>query len=189
MKKFFPVLMLIFAFSGFLAGQVFFEMIDSKAGQFGKSKEKFGLYENLYQELELKTTKGSTFKLKEQKSPVVILNFWASWCQPCLKEFASLTEFKKKYPDEKVLVIGINNDEENQKKLITKTEKKYNLNFESVQDTNSTITSRFLISEIPVSIIYSNGKVMDVTYGETEFTSKDFTSQIDQVLESKNIKK
>lgn len=185
MKKFFPVFVLIFAFSAFLAGQIFFEMIDTRAGQFGRSAEKHSLYENLFRELSLEATDGTVYELKNTKAPIVVLNFWASWCQPCLKEFPSIVELKNKFSDDELLVIGINNDEENASKMISKIQKEYKLNFKSVIDSDSTITSKFLISEIPVSIIYIDGKVYDVRHGESDFVSGKFISKVSKVLSNK----
>ncbi|MBL7665379.1 MAG: TlpA family protein disulfide reductase [Bacteriovoracaceae bacterium] len=182
MKKFFPLLIMIIAFLGFLTGQIFFEMVDTRAGQFTQSKEKFGLYENLYSELSLVTTDGAKHKLKEVKSPAVLLNFWASWCQPCLKEFPTLNALREKFKPEELLILGINNDEENQDKLIKKIESEYALKFKSVKDANNEITSKFHISEIPISILYVKGKVVDVFYGESDFSSDSFASNLKEAL-------
>ncbi len=186
MKKFFPLFVLILAFSGFLAGQVFFELIDSKAGSFANSKEKFGLYENLYKELELKTVSDEKINLNNIKAPVVILNFWASWCAPCLKEFPSLVALRNKYPKDKLSIIGINSDAENQIRSIATTKRDFKLNFDIIPDQESEITTKFLISEIPFSIIYYKGKVLEVSTGEMNFTSNDFLAKLDKIITEKN---
>ncbi len=183
MKKFFPLVILFISFGGFLAGQMFFEVIDSRAGSFGKSKEKYGLYENLYQEVKLSNLRGEEVALKSIKSPVVILNFWASWCTPCLKEFPHLIKLREMFPKNKVQILGINSDEENQLKNIKKIVKEHKLNFDIIVDNKSQVTTKFLISEIPMSIIYHNGKVLDVAMGETDFTSPDFLSRVKAAID------
>jgi thiol-disulfide isomerase/thioredoxin len=179
MKKFFPLLVTIIAFSGFLAGQIFFEMLNTQAGSLGKSKEKYGLYENNLKMIRLKTIDGKKLELSKAKDKIVILNFWASWCTPCLKEFPSLVNLRNKYGKDKLEIIGINSDDDEQMKSIKKIKKEYNLNFDIVADKNSEISSKFHITEIPYSIIFKNGRVIDTAHGETDFTSSNITGLIE----------
>ncbi|MBN8739836.1 MAG: hypothetical protein BGP24_23000 [Lysobacterales bacterium 69-70] len=44
-------------------------------------------------ELSIKTLDGKTFDLAEHKGRWVILNFWATWCSPCIKELPELSRF------------------------------------------------------------------------------------------------
>ncbi|WP_386067397.1 TlpA family protein disulfide reductase [Tahibacter sp. UC22_41] len=44
-------------------------------------------------ELSIKTLDGKTFDLAEHKGHWVILNFWATWCSPCIKELPELSRF------------------------------------------------------------------------------------------------
>lgn len=45
-----------------------------------------------------------TYKLSDFKGKVIVLNFWASWCPPCVKEFPMLLEVMQNYPEEAVLI-------------------------------------------------------------------------------------
>lgn len=147
-----------------------------------KELEKYTIYENLFQKISLKTTKGNEFKLSQHKDKVVILNFWASWCQPCLSEFESLKKLVMKYPKEKLLVLGINNDEEAPLKNINRVEKKMGLNFESVIDQDNQLTSNFYISVIPASIAFFNGKVIHYVNKDFDFMKKDFVEKVDSYV-------
>lgn len=184
MKKYVPVLLFIMAFSGFLTTQILWDSFDSNAEQVDADKQKYSIYEQGFQSLKLTTTKSTSIELKNEKTPLVLLNFWASWCVPCLKEFPSLVEFQKRYQG-KVKVIGINGDEENAPEQIRKTEGKYKLNFESVDDSSSAIANKMLVSTYPVSILFLNGKVVYFSKKIHNFMDESFLSTVDGLLKAK----
>jgi thiol-disulfide isomerase/thioredoxin len=149
-----------------------------------EDKQKHSVYETNFQTLKLTTTKNTTIELRNDTSPLILLNFWASWCTPCLREFPSLIQFQEKYQGQ-VKVIGINGDEENPLENIKKTEAKYKLNFESVLDSNSEISNKFLINTYPVSILFHKGKVIYVNKKIHDFMDKDFLKLVDDALRAK----
>ncbi|MCO4752923.1 MAG: TlpA family protein disulfide reductase [Bacteriovoracaceae bacterium] len=154
----------------------------SSASKLSISTEKVQSYQVNYANLTLETTKGTQHKLSNVKQPIVILNFWASWCRPCLSEFETLKKLVDKYGPEKILVLGVNNNSENQKKEIKQTEDKLALNFESVADKDSEITSKFFINEIPASIVFHKGKVIHFENREFDFMNKKFIALLDLKL-------
>ena len=56
-------------------------------------------------ELSIKTLDGKTFNLADHKGNWVILNFWATWCSPCIKELPELSSFVKTHKN--VRAIGL----------------------------------------------------------------------------------
>lgn len=183
MKKLLPVLLFIMAFTGFLASQILWDSYDLNAKQVEQDKQKHSVYETNFQGLKFTTTRQTTVELRSVKAPIVVLNFWASWCIPCLKEFPSLVKFQEKYKGQ-VQVIGINGDEESPLENIQKIEKKYALNFESVVDSDSAISNKFLINTYPVSIVFHNGKVIYVNKRIHDFMASDFLTLIDDALKA-----
>lgn len=183
MKKLIPVLLFIMAFTGFLASQILWDSYDLNAKQVDGDKQKHSVYETNFQGLKFTTTKGTRVDLQSEKTPIIILNFWASWCIPCLKEFPNLVKFQDKYAGQ-VKVVGINGDEEDPLENIKKVEAKYALNFENVVDADSAISNRFLINTYPVSIIFHKGKVIYVNKKIHDFMSPEFLSVIDDALKA-----
>jgi thiol-disulfide isomerase/thioredoxin len=183
MKKYIPFLLFIMAFSGFLSTQILWDTYHLNAEQGDQDKQKHSVYESSFQGLKLTTTKNTSIELKHQKEPIVLLNFWASWCVPCLKEFPSLVQFQDKFKGQ-VKVIGINGDEENPEELVRKTEGKYRLNFESATDASSLIANKFLVATYPVSIVFHKGKVIFVSKKIHNFMDESFISTIELALKS-----
>ncbi len=62
---------------------------------------------------ELKTLDGkSAVDLQELKGKVVYMDFWASWCPPCVKSFPFLNQLEHEMKEQGVHVIGVNLDEQ-----------------------------------------------------------------------------
>jgi thiol-disulfide isomerase/thioredoxin len=60
-----------------------------------------------------KTTDGKDFDLKNHKGKVVLVDFWATWCGPCVGEIPNIVEAHKKYHAKGFEVIGVSLDETN----------------------------------------------------------------------------
>lgn len=171
MKRFLPVFIFIATLSVYLIGQVMFENGQPNARNTETEKKINAHYESMFKKTKVKTTDGKTIELSKVKAPIVVINFWASWCKPCLAEFPSITEMKKKFNDDQVFFLGINTDNENQMKAIKKTVKKFELKFPIVADSDSKVVDDYKIEAIPVSIIFAKGKVIEVSNKEKDFNS------------------
>ncbi len=51
-----------------------------------------------------------TVSLKQYRGKIVVLNFWASWCPPCLEEFPSLIDLQRRMPNVVVLAVSFDTD-------------------------------------------------------------------------------
>ncbi len=140
-----------------MACQITYDIYNSNASLGPGEKVKFAQFNKLYKELEVKTDTNKKLKLSALKAPIVILNFWASWCVPCLDKFPKLVQLKKKYSDDEVMVIGINGDHINQNKMIKKMKDKFSLNFPLVAD-NGNLINIFSVSKLPTAMLFENGK-------------------------------
>jgi tetratricopeptide (TPR) repeat protein len=74
-----------------------------------------------------KAANGAPVSLSAYKGNVVLLNFWASWCSLCVKEFPVLKEVLAKHEDQGLVLVGISFDEEEQPFL--DAVKKFGLNW------------------------------------------------------------
>ncbi|AYF46004.1 MULTISPECIES: TlpA family protein disulfide reductase [Halobacteriovorax] len=149
----------------------------------GVDTKKIQHYESMLVRPDLKSIKGKEFKKEDLSKGVVILNFWASWCTPCLEEFPSLVSLRSGIENKDLKIIAINSDEgPKQDKKINEVSKKFNVNFDIVKDKNGKLTDAFMVSAIPVSIVFKDGRVMEVANGSKDFNSEEFKEKIQEWL-------
>lgn len=63
-------------------------------------------------ELILKDLQGNTVKLSDMKGKVVLVDFWATWCQPCVIMIPWFIEFQNRYNSQGFAVLGVAMDDE-----------------------------------------------------------------------------
>ncbi len=177
-KKFIPISLFLFVFFSALAVQVGFDLLDLSALPSSEKKKRVKDYENLYQSETFQTFKNKKISLNDQKNKVVIINFWASWCTPCLEELPSMVKLRKLFKEDKLKILAVNADGDEPKKKIQQISKKFNINFDIIPDYDSKILNKFNITALPVTIIYHNGKVIEIVDGPKDFVSEEFKTKV-----------
>lgn len=135
--------------------------------------------------LEFRLANGKNASLKDLKGHVVLLNFWATWCEPCLEEMPSLRDLEKHYKDQSLVILAINIQETPFEELQEKLEgitTPQNLIFNVKRSQIAT----YQIEGIPYSILLDkNGIQKQVFEGPRNWNSPEIISQIDKILEEK----
>jgi uncharacterized protein (TIGR03435 family) len=91
----------------------------------------------------------STTSLSAFKSKVVILDFWATWCAPCIESFSHLEEMQKKFAGDLQVITITDESEERIKKFLQKR----NLSLPIVIDTERTLAGKFPHRSIPHTVV------------------------------------
>jgi len=129
----------------------------------------------------------ASFKL-EGKLPdsltnkVVILDFWASWCDPCKESFPALNELQKKYEGRGLIIIAVSVDEE--KGDMERFLKENPASFVVLRDATQKLVEKTGIGTMPSSfVIARDGKVRFVHSGfHGSRTKKEYEEQIESLL-------
>src|ERR1700724_4542833 len=65
----------------------------------------------------LKDLDGKDVSIAQYKGRIVLVNFWATWCEPCKVEIPWLIEFQKKYSSRGFTILGVSMDEDGKKAI------------------------------------------------------------------------
>lgn len=110
-------------------------------------------------EFTLTTNAGRQVSLKSLEGKVVVLNFWASWCAPCVEEAPSLNEFAKTFQNAGVVVLGVSVDRNAQ--AYENFVKRFDVSYPTARDPEENISYHYGTYKLPESyIIDKNGKVV-----------------------------
>jgi cytochrome c biogenesis protein CcmG, thiol:disulfide interchange protein DsbE len=105
------------------------------------------------------TSAGDTVTPRNFGGKVLVLNFWASWCAPCVEEAPSLNQFAKTLKGSGVVVLGVSVDRNEQ--LYSNFVKRFGVSYPTARDPQEDLSYRYGTYKIPESyIINREGKVV-----------------------------
>lgn len=103
--------------------------------------------------------KGEKISLNDLKGKVVFINFWATWCRPCVEEMASINELKKKLKDEDIVFVMLNIEADLQKAKNFMTQRKLDL---PVYVAGSSVPPGLFKNVVPTTLIYNKEGNLEV---------------------------
>jgi peroxiredoxin len=129
----------------------------------------------------LKDESGKTVQLSEYKGKVVFLNFWATWCLPCIKEMPEMQTVNAAFKDRKFQMLAVSVDLNWEK--VNDFYKQYNLDLPTFLDPGHQVTNRFKVFKFPETfIIDANGFVVKHRIGEDRWASPQNMAYIDSLI-------
>lgn len=182
MKKYFPIIVFILGFIGFLISQIGLQKTKNISGLTRAPRSVSKKFEATFKTLSLTSIDNKEYNLATLGTPIIILNFWATWCGPCLEELPSLMALRKRYSNQEVLILGISSDDEGSVDGLKKVIQDYKLDFPIILDNSGNIFNLFDISSIPSSVIFHNGKIIEVNKGPKDFDSIEFIETLNKLL-------
>jgi len=127
------------------------------------------------------TLDGKPARLSDLRGRVVVLNFWATWCPPCVDEAPSLNQLQHAIEPRGGTVLGVSVDED--ETAYRNFLKNYNVTFPTYRDPSKQIALSYGTTMFPDTyIIDRNGRIDRKLVGEQDWTSPDMTAYFDSLL-------
>lgn len=129
----------------------------------------------------LKDTKDQTHSLSDYKGKVVLVNFWASWCPPCIYEMPELKKLKKRFADRPFEILAVNVGEKKYK--VRKFTKLINLDLPVLLDTSSKTFNEWGVKTLPTSfLIDSDGQIRYKVRGNPGWDNEETLAIIEKII-------
>jgi peroxiredoxin len=115
------------------------------------------------------TDTGRKISTSDFGGKILVVNFWATWCPPCISELPSLNQMAAEVKGSGVVVLGISVDKD--KVAYDKFLKKVKLNFETSRDPAADISSEYGTFKYPETyVINRDGKVLEKFIADQPWT-------------------
>ena len=132
-------------------------------------------------DFELSDLKGGKHSLSDYKGKVVLVNFWATWCPPCVKEMPSMQRLQDKYQGKDFQILAVNMGED--ATTITIFLDKIKVNFPILMDSDGTVLKQWKIFAFPTTfLIDKDGNIAYGLFGGLEWDSPEAMAVVDELL-------
>jgi len=130
------------------------------------------------------TLNGKPTKLSDLRGQVVLVDFWASWCPPCVEEAPSLNALQQRIAPLGGTVLGVSIDDD--PSAYEAFLKMYDVSFPTFRDPSKKIETEYGTSMIPETyVVDRNGKIDRKLVGAQDWTSPAMMAYLDSVLGKK----
>lgn len=131
----------------------------------------------------LLTLDGGRASLTDHRDKLVVLNFWATWCQPCTVEMPSLEALWQRYRERGLIVVGVSVDRGAPKALLEPYVRNLKLTFPILLDPDSKTSDRWRVTALPATfLVRPGGEVAGMAMGAREWNSDEMRALVERLL-------
>jgi len=135
-----------------------------------------------------KDFEGRTVGRDDLKDKVVVLDFWAVWCGPCLMALPGLQQLADKYAGKPVVFLGVNTDPAASRAEVAGVLKSRKITFRQIADESNAITRAFRVVSFPtMAVIGRDGTVQAIHVGYSPDEMQALSRDIDRLLKGESL--
>ncbi len=162
------ILICVLIFGGIAIGQTF--LSDDEIPKIGGRPPEFSL----------QGSDGQVYRSNDYEGQALVINFWGTFCPPCVIEMPEFQRQYEKWESEKLEILAINLSED--KFTVNNFAKRFDLTFPLLLDQNRTIERRYKLKQYPTTFfVKPDGKIMDIFIGG--MTEKQIDDRIRKLLD------
>ena len=124
---------------------------------------------------------GEAVSLNSYKNKIVLINFWATWCAPCIEEIPSLNNLARHFSNE-LIILAVSNETEKEISTFLKAFPNLSSNFISAFVNRESMLKNFYVTAFPEThIINKQGEFIEKVIGPQKWDSIDWKKKISQL--------
>ena len=129
----------------------------------------------------LQTLDGGSINLSGLRGQNVLINYWVTWCEPCLEEMPALEKIHQEYQGKNLVILSVNGIAQDDLQKVQDTVSGLGLTYPVVLDEADTIFKSYWLGFMPTSVfIDAQGVIRFIKFGGADET--EFRAKIDQLL-------
>lgn len=138
----------------------------------------------LAQDFSLPTLDGGTVRLSEQRGKVVLVDFWATTCDPCLAAMPHLVDLYKKHKDAGFVILGVSLDGPETRAEVRSVVHDRGMVFPILLDEETSVVVRYNPKrELPFSMLIGrDGSILSKRSGYTPGEEENLAREVEQAL-------
>jgi thiol-disulfide isomerase/thioredoxin len=102
-------------------------------------------------------TTGKVYTPKDLAGKVVVINFWATWCKPCLKEIPDFSRAFERYKDKGVVVLGILTSDDPDDSTLLNFQSDNDMSYPVVRANSDILVSYMYPDGLPTTFVFDRG--------------------------------
>ncbi len=134
---------------------------------------------------DIENQRTSYYELKGEK--LTIIDFWATWCKPCVRSIPKLIELYEEFSDQGVQLIGINVDSPRNTQKVKPFAKSLGITYPVLLDINSEVMTELNVTLLPTLLLVDeNDEILLIHRGYRPGDEKFLAKEIEKILNDKD---
>ena len=114
---------------------------------------------------------------------VVLVNFWATWCEPCEQEMPAMERLYQKLHGERFELVAVSIDDEDAK--VAEFVKRYSLTFPIAMDRDKSVSAAYQTTGVPESLLVDReGRIVERYVGPREWDAPEYMKRIEALFDT-----
>ena len=133
--------------------------------------------------LRLPRLDGGVSALDQHREQLVIVNFWATWCEPCTLEMPTLEALSRQYRERGLVVLGVSLDRGAPRTLLEPYVTRLGLSFPILLDADLATSRAWRVNGLPTTfVVRPGGEAVGMALGAREWNSAEMRALLERFL-------
>jgi cytochrome c biogenesis protein CcmG, thiol:disulfide interchange protein DsbE len=129
----------------------------------------------------LQTLDGQLINLADLRGKNVLLNYWVTWCIPCIEEMPALEKLNQEYQDQNLVILSVNGIKQDELETVKATIGEFSLSFPVTLDQSGTVYDSYEVQFMPTSFFIDDlGVIRYIQLGSS--SEEGLRSKIEQLI-------